>query len=222
MCFPSFRNKDDKVHLMINICKWLISFHVWFINEWRVNPRAASFLHAGGRTWCKQSKSSFFWPFCSSHWSALFLKKLFWLLIKPNNQMINISSSRGSNLPPPLPQSSLSSLNRSLRSSLSSSGCKPPSLLPLWVTPSPPLSVRLHLQSAARDAEAGTGRDRRERGRMCGLIDWLMNRRTRLGWSSGTLNIDEWISSGLMWRSQLSTTHSFTVWTAHQVTVLSS
>lgn len=85
----------------------------------------------------------------------------------------------------------------------------------------PSLPVRLHLQSAARDVEAGTGR---ERGRMWGLIDWLMNRRTRkqLGWSSGTLSIDEWIRSGLMWRSQLSTTHSFTVWTAHQVTVLSS
>lgn len=48
--------------------------------------------------------------------------------------MVNISSSRWSNLPPLL-QSSLSSLNRSLRSTLSSSGCKPPSLLPLWVTP---------------------------------------------------------------------------------------
>lgn len=61
----------------------------------------------------------------------------------------------------------------------------------------PSLPVRLHLRSAARDAEAGTGRDRRERGRMCGLIDWLMNRRTRLDWSSGTLSIDEWFGWGL-------------------------
>lgn len=156
--------------------------HVNSISEWRVNPRAASFLHAGGRTWCKQSKSSFFWPFCASHWSALFLKKLFWLLIKPNNQMVNISSSRGSNLPPLLLQSSLSSLNRSLRSTLSSSGCKPPSLLPLWVTPSPPLclSVSICGRQLAMPRLEPVGTDGREGGCVDWSIDWWTEGR---GWT---------------------------------------